>query len=124
MMNAVAIDNKQIVEQYVKDLTTQPKTEALVDKYVSDESLKHHIRISEAAFPGYVIEPHALVADGDLVAMRGTFRGTHHGAFAGVEATGKEVSAELLIFYKLVDGRIAEHWMQLDVMALMQQLRD
>ena len=122
-MSAVAIDNKQIIEQYVKELTTQPKTDALIDKYVSDETLKHHIQVSEEAFPGYVLEPHALVADGDLVAMRSTFRGRHLGAFAGVEATGKEVSAELLIFYRLVDGRIAEHWMQLDVMALMQQLK-
>ncbi len=121
-MSSVATDNKQFIDGYIKALSGKKKTDAMVDEFVSDPVLKEHIRECEAAFPGYEIEVQAIVSDGDLVAVRGEFRGTHRGAFAGVEATGKAVAAGVMLFYRLVDGRIAEFWMQFDMMGLMNQL--
>lgn len=63
------------------------------------------------------------MAERDLVAVRGTFRGTRRAAFAGVEARGISASAGLIIIYRIRDGRIAEHWMQFDVAGLMAQLQ-
>jgi hypothetical protein len=55
------------------------------------------------------------------VALRGTFQGVHGGAFAGIEATGRSVSANLTLFYRIADGRIAQHWMQFDVASVIAQ---
>ena len=121
-MQGVATDNKLMIEDYLQALSGQAKTEALMDRFITDPALKEHIRSTETAFPRYELEAQQLVAEGDMVAMRATFRGTHRGVFAGIAPTGKAVSAELMLFYRLADGRIAEHWMQLDVTGLMRQL--
>jgi predicted ester cyclase len=122
-MNSVAIDNKQFIEEYYNALSGQPKTEKLLDRYISDPGLKEHIREAEAAFPSYEITPNLIVAEGDLVAAQCTFRGVHKGEFAGIEATGKEVSAGVMIFYRIKEGRIAEHWLLLDTCGVIEQLK-
>ena len=43
--------------------------------------------------------------------------------FAGVPATGRSVSAPLMIIYRVGDGRIVEHWMQFDAAAVVTQLQ-
>lgn len=121
-MISVAIDSRRLIQEYFNALSGQPKTEKLMDRYVSDPGLKEHIRVAESAFPEYELIPILLVADGDLVAARCTFRGVHKGEFAGIQPTGKRVSAELMIFYRIREGRIAEHWMQMDTRVLIEQL--
>jgi predicted ester cyclase len=56
------------------------------------------------------------------VLVRFTFRGTHHGDFMGIPPTGRTVAVPGLIVYRIANGKIAEHWIQMDNMALMQQL--
>ena len=65
-----------------------------------------------------------MIAERDLVAVRGTFRGVHRGAFAGIDATGRQVSAGLMIIYRVKGDRIVEHWMQFDGAALVAQLTE
>jgi ketosteroid isomerase-like protein len=122
-MNSVAIDAKQLIEEYFKSLSGKPKTEKLLEQYISDPELKEHIRVCEAAFPEYELEPNQIVAEGDLVAARCTFRGMHKGEFAGVQPTEKHVSTEAMIFYRVREGRIAEHWIQMDTCGLIERLR-
>lgn len=121
-MTSVAITSKQLIQEYFNALSGQPKTVKLLDLYVSDSGLREHIRVSEAAFPEYELIPSLIVAESDLVAARCTFRGVHKGEFAGVQPTGKRVSADLMIFYRIKEGRIAEHWMQMDTRDLIEQL--
>jgi predicted ester cyclase len=121
-MASVTVDNKQFIKDYVHALSGKPKTEALINQYVSDPQLKEHIHQAEAAFPSYELVAHQLVAEGDVVALRGTFHGVHKGDFAGMAPTGKKVSADLMLFYQISDGLIVKHWMQLDMKALMDQL--
>lgn len=121
-MSLAATDNKQLIKDYLQALSGQPKTEELVDQYVSDASLKEHIAQAEAAFPSYEVELQQMVAEGDWIACRATFRGVHRGNFAGVPATGRHVSSDFMIFYRVDDGRIVQHWMQLDVHDILHQL--
>jgi len=120
-MASVTIDNKQFIKDYVNAMTAKPKTEDLINQYVSDPSLKEHIRQAEAAFPRYELVAHQIVAEGDIVALRGTFYGVHKGEFAGISPTGKKVSGDLMLFYRINDGLIAEHWMQWDLKAVVDQ---
>jgi steroid delta-isomerase-like uncharacterized protein len=122
-MTPTAIENTQLITRYLAALSGQPKTPDSVSPFVADQALMRHIAEVEAAFPEYELVPEQLVAEGDLVAMRGTFRGRHAGSFAGIPATGRVVSASLMIFYRIAEGRIAEHWLQLDGAALVAQLQ-
>jgi steroid delta-isomerase-like uncharacterized protein len=75
-----------------------------------------------AAFPDMQVTLEDLVAEGDRVAARTSFRGTHRGEFMGIPATGKQVAFTGNDIYRIVDGRIAEEWAQFDALGLMQQL--
>jgi len=63
-----------------------------------------------------------LVAEGDRVAVRLTFRGTHQGEFLGVPATGRTVSYVSHEFYRIADGLVAEEWICSDLASLQGQL--
>ena len=121
-MSSLTTQSRQFIEDYLHALSGQPKTDKLVGRFVSDPTLVEHIREVEAAFPEYELIAQQVIAEENLIAMRGTFRGVHRGAFAGVEPTSKAVSADLMIFYRLGDGRIVDHWLQMDMAALVKQL--
>jgi predicted ester cyclase len=40
----------------------------------------------------------------------------------GIPPTGKEVSVPFIITYRIAEGKIVQHWMSFDRMALMEQL--
>ena len=117
-------ENKTLITDYLRAMSGRSKPAGLVQKYVADPSLAAHIAETEAAFPNYEIAVEDAIAEGDLVSVRAKFRGVHGGLFAGIAATGATVSAGLIIIYRVADGRIVEHWMQFDRMALLEQLQD
>lgn len=75
-----------------------------------------------AAFPDlrYTIEDQ--IAEGDKVVTRWTARGTHRGAFAGIPATGRSATISGVTTDRIVDGKNAECWTNLDELSLLQQL--
>ena len=75
-----------------------------------------------AAFPDAHTTIEDLVAEGDRVVQRITFRGTHQGEFMGVPATGNEVSVWAVVVSRMAGGKIAEEWQLVDGLSLMQQL--
>ena len=117
------MNNKNLILDYLRTLSGQPKTPDLVAKYVADEHLAQHIAETEAAFPRYEIAIDDVLAEGEKVVVRGTFHGVHAGPFAGIAPTGRTVSAGLIIIYEISGGRIVDHWMQFDGASLMQQLQ-
>lgn len=121
-MTLTSSESKQLVGRYLQALSGQTKTPEIVARFVSDRALAEHIQQVEAAFPAYELIADELVAERNLVAMRATFQGVHRGTFAGVPATGRPVSAGLMIFYRIEGDRIVEHWMQFDGATLMAQL--
>src|SRR4051794_33983390 len=73
-------------------------------------------------FPDLRLTVEDAVAEGDLVAQRVHFAGTHTGVFQGLPATHREVEFFGLELNRFVDGRVSEHWFQLDALGLLQQL--
>jgi predicted ester cyclase len=122
-MTETATDARTFITRYLGALSGHPKPADLVASFVSDASLMDHIALVESAFAEYELVAEQMVAEGALVAMRGTFRGCHSGTFAGIPATGRVVTAPLTIFYRLENGKIAEHWLQFDAAALVGQLQ-
>ena len=74
------------------------------------------------AFPDLRLTVQDIAAEGDTVAARVAFRGTHRGEFQGIPPTGKEVAFSSMEFNRMVDGKVEEHWVELDLFGLMQQL--
>ena len=58
----------------------------------------------------------------DKVAVRRSYEGTHTRELLGIPATGKRFHFGGISIFRLANGWIAEHWEQLDRLALMQQL--
>ena len=115
-------ENKEFVRAYFEALSGKPKSPELVDEYVTEQTLKDHIAMNEAAFPGYELRIEQMIAEGDLVSVIGRASGTHKGPFMGMPPTGKSWDVPLHITYRVKEGKIVEHWMVLDTAAFMQQL--
>jgi len=114
--------NKEFIRHYLEDVCSQPKTEELLRKYITDESLIEHCLTSEAAFPMYKIEIEEMIAEGDLVSVRGTWTGTHQGIFMNIPGTGKTFSLPIFVTYRVVGGMIVDHWMIIDQNEFLRQI--
>ena len=73
-------------------------------------------------FPDLHLEVQDSAADEDMVAQRILFTGTHTGSFRGLPPTGRRVRFSGLEINRMVDGKVAEHWFQLDALTLFEQL--
>lgn len=73
-------------------------------------------------FPDLRLTVDDAVGEGDLVAQRVHFEGTHTGVFQGLPPTQKTVSFSGLELNRFADGKVVEHWFQLDALGLLQQL--
>jgi len=74
------------------------------------------------AFPDLRLTVEDIVSEGDMTAARVAFRGTHRGEFQGIPPTDKEVAFTSIEVNRVVDGKVEEHWVELDLLGLMQQL--
>lgn len=75
-----------------------------------------------AAFPDLRVRLEAIASDGDQLVARFSWRGTHHGEFFGTPATGKTAEWGSIDWWRIEDGKLAEHWDQVDWQGLMRQL--
>jgi steroid delta-isomerase-like uncharacterized protein len=73
-------------------------------------------------FPDLHLEVLDSSADEGMVAQRILFTGTHTGSFRGLPPTNRQVGFSGLEINRMVDGKVAEHWFQLDAVTLFEQL--
>ena len=74
------------------------------------------------AFPDLQITPEDLIAEGDKVTMRYSWRGTQQGELMGIPATGKQVTTSGTSILRVANGKIAEQWDNFDNLTMLQQL--
>ncbi len=63
-----------------------------------------------------------MIAEGDRVMVRWTFRGTHQGEYLGIPPTHKPIMFSGIYIFRIQDGRIAEIWNLWDQVGEWQQL--
>jgi predicted ester cyclase len=73
------------------------------------EGIRQLSALFRAAFPDGRMTVEDMIAEGDRVATRKTFRGTHQGAFMGLPPTGKPVEIGLIDIVRVAADRIVEH---------------
>ncbi len=86
------------------------------------EQSKQFTKTFRAAFPdeSYTIED--MIAEGNKIAVRYTWRGTHKGVFMGIPPTGKRVSNVAFETDRISKGKFVETWFCMDMAGLMAQL--
>ena len=82
---------------------------------------KQAFAISLATTPGYH-RVDDLIAEGDQVVARVSGYGTHAGEIMGIPATGKPLQFGSISIWRIADGKIVEHWSQVDILSLLQQV--
>jgi steroid delta-isomerase-like uncharacterized protein len=87
------------------------------------EAARRGVAAMRDAFPDIRFTVEELVAEGERVVVRVTFRGTHQGSFMGVAPTGRRVTVAGVELARLSGGRIAEEvWHNYDLLGLLEQL--
>ena len=132
--------NKNLVTRWLKEFASAHKGDttrllAVVDKYYAPdfvfhsaagalnlEQYKQVATLYPKAFPDIDSTVEDMVAEGDKVAFRYTWRGTHQGEFMGIAPTGKKVSLIGITIVRIAGEKIAETWAIDDTFGLMLQL--
>jgi steroid delta-isomerase-like uncharacterized protein len=129
-------DNSTIVRRFVDevinhgrmDLAAQFVWEDVVEQVPLPgqgpglEGLKDILRGMRAAFPDLDFVITEQIADGDKVASRFEWTGTHRQEFFGVPATGRPVRVWGVVIDRLEAGRIKDTRIIMDGLGLMMQL--
>ncbi len=86
------------------------------------EGFKRYVAMVRAAFPDFHNAVEDLIAEGDKVGARLTYRGTHAGELFGVFPTGRQVMYSGIAIFRIAGGKIVDGWVHGDTLSLMQQL--
>ena len=126
--------NKAIAKRAFEEILSKAHYELVEQLYAKDfvaHGDHHNATLDEDqaalrgwhdAFPDIVIEPRKFIAEGDLVAIYWTARGTNTGTGNGLPATGKKMELGGITIWRIVDGKIKEEWSAFDQLPMMQQL--
>jgi len=116
-------ENKAKVRRMVEGFFS-PNADAIIDELVAPDIVDHNpvpdqkpgveglrelIGVLHDAFPDGRFTLGGLIAEGDRVAARWTFQGTHRGEFIGIAATGKQVSMAGITIDRFAGGKVVEH---------------
>ena len=120
----VSEQNKKVIKEYLKAISGKAKDEKTLMKYidVSDTLLISHIKMAESSFPKYELIMDDMICENDLVAIRGKLKGKQLGAMGDIKPTGKEFNVSIMIFYRLKNNKIVEHWIVSDEYSMLKQL--
>ena len=86
------------------------------------EDLRQALIDIRTGFPDIHVTVEQTLADGEWVATRNTWRGTHLGVFNGIAPTGNRMEITGIVLWRIVDGLIKERRATLDTYALLKQL--
>jgi steroid delta-isomerase-like uncharacterized protein len=128
--------NKAVAKRWVEEIWNNGDFSS-ADEYVADDihfrssqasaftgidQLKEMVAGNRAAFPDGHFTIDEEIGEGDALAHRWTFRGTHKGEFLGVEGTGKPVEVTGTAVTHFKDGMIVQHLADVDMLSILQQV--
>lgn len=127
--------NKAIVRRTIEEIVNNHRYD-LVDEFFADTVEFHGVgawiegraalvafyAAIFSAFPDWHTTINEMIAEGDKVVVRITSEGTNLGDYQAIPATGKPYIQKAIAIYRLANGKIAEGWLQTDMLSMMQQL--
>lgn len=130
------MNNKQRYERYIKEFL-QGGDESAADKYIDANVVTHDGMPGQApglagvkqtfqslrqAFPDMTVSIEDMIAEEDKVVGRFVVSGTNNGNFMGMPATGKKFTYDEIVIVRFQNGKIVEHWAEMDSLGMMRQL--
>jgi predicted ester cyclase len=127
--------NKQVVREFTRVFKNEHDVDGV--RHLFDKNFTHHFRaplpsgfegfrqvglMMNGAFPDVVVTEEDLIASGDMVVERSSAVATHKGSMMGEKATNKRINWTEIHIYRLQDGNIREHWVEMAMMELLQQI--
>ncbi|MFB6361074.1 MAG: ester cyclase, partial [Halobacteriales archaeon] len=119
------MDPRELLERHTAEVWNEGKLEK-VDRYIAPDYVEHdpsvketvdgpaayrrNVELFRSAFPDLSVTILDIVVEGDKIAMRQRWEGTHEGEFLGVEPTGNHVEGSSYVFCRIEDEQIAETW--------------
>lgn len=129
--------SKQLVRDFVEIVKNKRKLDKLGD-FFAPEYVEHNPVVASfgkgivgyqaflghlfAAFPDDTVAIDQLVSDGEWVSYRATESGTHEGTFLNIPATHKRATWTEIQFFRIANGKVVEHWVDVDLFSWFQQL--
>lgn len=128
--------NKELIRRYYEELWNNWNLD-VADEIVAEDiafrgslsvtvqgrdGFKQYVATVRAAFPDFHNTVEDLIAEGDKVVARLTYRGTHKGTLFGIAPTGKQVTYAGIAIFRIADGKIVDGYVMGDTLGLMQQL--
>jgi len=98
---------------------------AVIDRWLDIPDLKDFKQAESEwydAFPDLHVTIDDMVAEGDKVATRLTWTGTHKGEIMGIPPTNKKVTISLIVIDRIAGGKIVEDHGIFNALDLMRQL--
>jgi len=121
-----AKENKELMRRLIEEFNKgKAAAMAVIDRSIDIPDLKDFKQMESEmydAFPDMHVTLDDMVAEGDKVAARTTWTGTHKGEFMGVPPTNKKVTFSLIVIDRFAGGKIVEDHGQYDALGLMRQL--
>ena len=129
--------NKATIRRWVEEGWNQGKLEVVDQVYAanvvqhdpnspmpvtSSATLKMYVGGYRSAFPDLHFTVDDLLAEGDKVVWRFTSHGTHKGPLGPLPPTGKTGTVTGMALFRFENGKIAEVWVNVDILGLLQQL--
>jgi predicted ester cyclase len=129
-------ENKALIRRFFEEIDAR-RDVSVIDDFISPEFVDHSpspgmspdiegqrqsfLHFLEATPDGYhAVED--ILADGDKVAVRVRGWGTQTGLLFGIPPTGKHCETTGIGIYRISEGKIVEHWNEVDMLGMMQQL--
>ncbi|MEI6843005.1 MAG: ester cyclase [bacterium] len=130
-------ENKNLVKRFVEEVKNQRKLDRM-ENYFATDYVEHNQTVASfgpsiegyqkflghlfTAFPDDVLKLEMILADGDMVSYRATESGSHQDTFLGIPATKKSAVWTEIQFFKIKNGKIVEHWVDVDIYSWFMQL--
>jgi predicted ester cyclase len=133
--HTAAEENRAVLLRYVEEVWNKHDLDA-IDNLVSTRYVNHAAGTDEyrhggarqiwewilSVFPDHRFDVEHIAADGETVAVLGTMVATHEGELMGIEPTRKRVAVQQSHWFRVIDGKVAEHWAVRDDLGMLQQL--
>lgn len=114
------VDVDEMVDRFMAEDFVEG--EAIPGMDATRETPRQMFTMMLAAFPDFGVTVHDMLQDGDKVASRVTFSGTHQGEFMGVPASGNHVEWDVIDILQFRGEQAIAHWGVIDLAGAMAQM--
>ncbi len=132
-MSSIKEVAQRLVEEVLNRGDMRTFDEIFADSYVNHtmpvpnlsgtkEGFRKLVLATRQAFPDVRVSIDNLVAENNLVVFNDTVQATSRGDFMGIPPTGRSVKWTEIHLFRVLNGKITEHWSNFDQLGILRQL--